>query len=45
MEIVGAVGDIKYAALDVAAEPAHYEHYNQVPWSGTYIVVVALRDH
>lgn len=39
MEIVGVVGDVKYAGLDVAAEPAYYEHYQQVPWSGTYIVV------
>jgi putative ABC transport system permease protein len=39
MEIVGVVGDVKYAGLDVAAEPAHYEYYQQVPWSGTYIVV------
>jgi putative ABC transport system permease protein len=39
MEIVGVVGDVKYGGLDVAAEPAHYEHYQQVPWSSTYIVL------
>jgi putative ABC transport system permease protein len=39
MEIVGVVGDVKYGGLDVAAEPAYYEPYQQVDWSDTYIVV------
>jgi putative ABC transport system permease protein len=39
MEIVGVVGDVKYAGLDVAAEPAYYENYQQAPWSETYIVL------
>jgi putative ABC transport system permease protein len=39
MEIVGVVGDVKYGGLEVAAEPAYYEPYQQVDWSETYIVV------
>jgi len=39
MEIVGVVGDAKYGGLEVAAEPAFYEHYQQASWSDTYIVV------
>jgi ABC-type antimicrobial peptide transport system permease subunit len=39
MEIVGVVGDVKYAGLDAATEPAYYEPYQQVSWSSTYIVV------
>src|SRR4029079_4374743 len=29
MEIVGVVGDVKYAGLDAATEPAYYEPYQQ----------------
>jgi putative ABC transport system permease protein len=44
MEIVGVVGDVKYAGLDKAAEPAYYEHYQQTAWSNTYIVVRSSSD-
>ena len=44
MEIVGVVGDVKYGGLDVAAEPAYYEHYQQVAWPGSYIVVRSSSD-
>jgi putative ABC transport system permease protein len=33
------VGDVKYSGLEVAAEPAYYEHYQQDSWSYSYIVV------
>jgi len=44
MEIVGVVGDVRYGGLDVAPEPAYYEHYLQVPWYSTYLVVRSATD-
>ena len=30
MEIVGVAGDVRYGGLEVAPEPAFYQHYQQV---------------
>ena len=39
MEIVGVVGDVRYGGLDIAPEPAYYQHYQQGPWPFTYLVL------
>jgi len=39
MEIVGVVAGVRYSGLDVDPMPTYYEPYQQVPWSGTYLVV------
>ena len=44
MEIVGVVGDVIYGGLDEPAEPAYYEHYQQTPWTETYIVLRSSSD-
>lgn len=44
MEIVGVAGDVRYGGLDVAPEPAFYQHYLQVPWSFTYVVLRSSSD-
>jgi putative ABC transport system permease protein len=44
MEIVGVAGDVRYGGLDIAPEPAFYQHYQQVPWSFTYVVLRSGSD-
>ncbi|MGH9907597.1 MAG: ABC transporter permease, partial [Pyrinomonadaceae bacterium] len=44
MEIIGVVGDVRYGGLEVAPEPAYYQHYQQVDWSSTYLVLRSTSD-
>jgi putative ABC transport system permease protein len=39
MEIVGVVGDVKYAGLDAVPEPALYQPHQQAAWEAMYVVV------